>query len=210
MNDVVLTMCSGALRKYLADRDELPEQSLLAMVPVSVHGKSDAPGTNKVSGMFASLASDIADPVQRLSAISEQNLVAKEHHKTLSASLLQDWAQFAAPNTFALAVRVYSKLRLAERHPVIHNLVISNVPGPPMPIYFLGGRITGFFPFGPIFHGAGLNITVLSNDGHLDVGLIACRELAPNLWELADDMPIALDELLSAAKARLAEGATRP
>ena len=210
VNDVVLTMCSGALRKYLADRGELPEQSLLAMVPVSVHGKSDAPGTNKVSGMFASLASDIADPVQRLAAIAEQNVVAKEHHKTLSASLLQDWAQFAAPNTFALAVRVYSKLRLAERHPVIHNLVISNVPGPPMPIYFMGARITGFFPFGPVFHGAGLNITVLSNDGHLDVGLIACRELAPHLWELADDMPIALDELLSAAKTRLAEGARRP
>jgi WS/DGAT/MGAT family acyltransferase len=210
VNDVVLTMCSGALRKYLADRGELPDQSLLAMVPVSVHGKSDAPGTNKVSGMFASLASDIDDPVQRLASIAEQNLVAKEHHKTLSASLLQDWAQFAAPNTFALAVRVYSKLRLAERHPVIHNLVISNVPGPPMPIYFMGARITGFYPFGPIFHGAGLNITVLSNDGHLDVGLIACRELAPDLWKLADDMPIALGELLSAARARLAESTARP
>jgi WS/DGAT/MGAT family acyltransferase len=170
------------------------------MVPVSVHGKTQAPGTNKVSGMFAALASDIADPVERLRSIAEQNLVAKDHHQTLSASLLQDWAQFAAPNTFGLAVRVYSKLRLAERHPVIHNLVISNVPGPPMPIYFMGGRITGFYPFGPVFHGAGLNVTVLSNDGHLDVGLIACRELAPHLWDLADDLPIALDELLSAAR----------
>jgi diacylglycerol O-acyltransferase len=200
VNDVVLTMCSGALRKYLADRNELPEQSLVAMVPVSVHGKTKAGGTNKVSGMFSSLASDIADPVKRLGAIAAQNLVAKEHHKTLSASLLQDWAQFAAPNTFGLAVRVYSKLRLAERHPVIHNLVISNVPGPPMPIYFMGARVTGFYPFGPVFHGAGLNVTVLSNDGHLDVGLIACRELAPHLWELADDLPIALDELLTAAR----------
>ena len=201
VNDVVLTVCSGALRKYLADRDELPASSLVAMVPVSVHGKSAAPGTNKVSGMFAALASDIADPVERLRAIAEQNLVAKDHHKTLSASLLQDWAQFAAPNTFGLAVRVYSKLRLAERHPVIHNLVISNVPGPPMPIYFMGGRLTGFFPFGPVFDGAGLNVTVLSNDGHLDVGLIACRELAPDLWDLADDLPIALDELVTAARA---------
>jgi diacylglycerol O-acyltransferase len=200
VNDVVLTMCSGALRKYLADRNELPDSSLVAMVPVSVHGKSSAPGTNKVSGMFASLASDVADPVERLRAIAAQNLIAKEHHKTLSASLLQDWAQFAAPNTFGLAVRVYSTLRLAERHPVIHNLVISNVPGPPMPIYFMGARITGFYPFGPVFHGAGLNVTVLSNDGHLDVGLIACRELAPQLWELADDLPIALAELVSAAR----------
>jgi WS/DGAT/MGAT family acyltransferase len=200
VNDVVLAMCSGALRKYLEDRGELPESSLVGMVPVSVHGKTTRGGTNKVSGMFASLSSDIADPVERLRAIAEQNRVAKEHHKTLSASLLQDWAQFAAPNTFGLAVRVYSTLRLADRHPVVHNLVISNVPGPPMPIYFLGARIVGFYPFGPVFHGAGLNITVLSNDGHLDVGINACRELAPNLWELADDLPIALDQLLTAAR----------
>jgi len=140
--------------------------------------------------------------VQRLSAIAAQNLIAKSHHKALSASLLQDWAQFAAPNTFGLAVRLYSRLRLADRHPVVHNLVISNVPGPPMPIYFLGARIVGFYPFGPVFHGAGLNITVLSNDGHLDFGLIACRELAPDLWALADHLPIALDELVNAARAQ--------
>ena len=200
VNDVVLALCSGALRRYLDDRGELPESSLVAMVPVSVHGKTKAGGTNKVSGMFSSLASDIADPVERLATIAAQNRVAKEHHQTLSASLLQDWAQFAAPNTFGLAVRVYSKLRLADRHPVVHNLVISNVPGPPMPIYFLGARIVGFFPFGPVFHGAGLNITVLSNDGHVDLGLIACRELAPDLWTLARDVPLALDELLSAAR----------
>jgi diacylglycerol O-acyltransferase len=200
VNDVVLTMCAGALRKYLADRDELPDTSLVAMVPVSVHGKTRAGGTNKVSGMFSTLASDIEDPIGRLDAIAAQNRIAKDHHQTLSASLLQDWAQFAAPNTFALAVRVYSKLRLAERHPVIHNLVISNVPGPPMPIYFMGARVVGFYPFGPVFDGAGLNVTVLSNDGHLDVGLIACRELAPHLWDLADDLPIALDELLKAAR----------
>jgi WS/DGAT/MGAT family acyltransferase len=202
VNDVVLALCSGALRKYLDDRGELPTSSLVAMVPVSVHGKTKAGGTNKVSGMFSSLSSDVTDPIERLAAIAAQNRIAKEHHKTLSASLLQDWAQFAAPNTFGLAVRVYSRLRMAEHHPVIHNLVISNVPGPPMPIYFLGARIIGFYPFGPVFHGAGLNVTVLSNDGHLDIGLIACRELAPDLWTLAEDMPVALAELLSAARKR--------
>jgi WS/DGAT/MGAT family acyltransferase len=209
VNDVVLALCSGALRRYLEDNGELPESSLVAMVPVSVHGRSDRPGTNKVSGMFAKLNSDIEDPVQRLLAISEANAISKEHYKTLSASLLQDWAQFAAPNTFGLAVRAYSKLRLAERHPVVHNLVISNVPGPPMPIYFMGARITGFFPFGPVFHGAGLNVTVLSNDGHVDVGLIACRELAPDLWSLAEDLPLAVDELLTAARASTKATASR-
>jgi diacylglycerol O-acyltransferase len=205
VNDVVLALCSGALRKYLDDRGELPDSSLVAMVPVSVHGKTKSGGTNKVSGMFSSLSSDIVDPVERLAEIAAQNRVAKEHHQTLSASLLQDWAQFAAPNTFGLAVRVYSRLRLADRHPVVHNLVISNVPGPPMPIYFVGARIVGFYPFGPVFHGAGLNITVLSNDGHLDVGINACRELAPGLWDLADDLPIALDELVKAARGQQSE-----
>jgi WS/DGAT/MGAT family acyltransferase len=201
VNDVVLAICSGALRTYLAARGELPDSSLVAMVPVSVRGETGDSGTNQVSGMVATLASDIADPVERLAAIAQENVVAKEHHGTLSAWLLQDWAQFAAPNTLGLAVRVYSKLRLAERHPVIHNLVISNVPGPPMPIYFLSGaRITGFYPFGPVFHTAGLNVTVMSNDGRLDVGLIACRELAPRLWDLADDLPLGLDELLTAAR----------
>jgi WS/DGAT/MGAT family acyltransferase len=200
VNDVVLAICSGALRHYLEDNGELPDSSLVAMVPVSVHGKSDRGGTNKVSGLFANLSSDIEEPAQRLLAIAEANKVAKDHHQTLSASLLQDWAQFAAPNTFGMAVRVYSTLRLADRHPVVHNLVISNVPGPPMPIYFAGARVVGFFPFGPVFHGAGLNITVLSNDGHVDVGLIAARELAPHLWSLADDLGLELAELVKAAR----------
>jgi WS/DGAT/MGAT family acyltransferase len=208
VNDVVLALCAGALRQYLDDRNELPESSLVAMVPVSVHGRAKGRGTNKVSGMFTKLFTDIEDPVRRLEAIAAQNRVSKEHHQTISASMLQDWAQFAAPNTFGLAVRVYSALRLAERHPVIHNLVISNVPGPPMPIYLLGGRVVGFYPFGPVFHGAGLNITVISNDGHVDVGLIACREQAPDLWQLADDLPVALAQLLKAA--RSAQRASEP
>ena len=200
VNDVVLALCSGALRRYLDGNGELPESSLVAMVPVSVHGKSSRAGANRVSGMFTRLASDIADPVERLRVIAAQTTVAKEHHNTISASMLQDWAQFAPANTVGLAVQLAARTRLMDRGPVIHNLVISNVPGPPMPIYFAGARITGFFPFGPVFHGAGLNVTVVSNDGRLDVGLIACRELAPRLWALADDFAPALEELLSAAR----------
>jgi diacylglycerol O-acyltransferase / wax synthase len=202
VNDVVLTLCGGALRRYLDERDELPESSLVASVPVSVRGKSKKQsGSNKVSTIFSRLGTDIEDPLDRLAQVSEGNTNAKDHHKAIPADTLQDWAEFAAPRTFGLAVRMVSSLRLADSGPVIHNLVISNVPGPPMPIYFMGARITGFFPFGPVFHGAGLNITVLSNDGHMDVGLIACRELAPDLWTLAEDIPAAVEELLSAARA---------
>ena len=199
VNDVVLAMCSGALRRYLSDRDDLPDGSLVAMVPVSTHGSGSADGTNRVSGMFTSLCTAVDDPADRLRAIAEGNRAGKEHHAAIGSDLLRDWARFSAPLTFALAARLYSFLRLAEKHPVVHNLVISNVPGPPMPIYLLGCRVLGMYPLGPVFHGAGLNITVLSNDGRVDIGLIACRDSAPNLWALADAMPDALAELLDAA-----------
>ena len=111
--------------------------------------------------------------------LAERNRNAKDHHNAISADALQDWAEFAAPRTFGLAVRTYANLRLAEKHPVVHNLVISNVPGPPMPLYFMGARIEALYPLGPVFHGAGLNITVMSNAGMVHVGAIACRESVP-------------------------------
>ena len=203
VNDVVLSVCSGALRRYLEERRELPKSSLVAMVPVSVHDRtSHERGSNKVTGMFARLGTNIADPVERLRAISAANASAKEHSNAIDADMLQDWANFAAPRTFGLAVRVYSALRLAERHPVVHNLVISNVPGPPVPLYLLGARIDGLYPLGPVFHGAGLNVTVMSNDGRINVGLLACRELMPSdaVWKLADALPAAMAELVGAAR----------
>ncbi|GAA5111996.1 wax ester/triacylglycerol synthase family O-acyltransferase [Haloechinothrix salitolerans] len=202
VNDVVLAVCSGALRTFLAEYDELPDRPLLATVPVSVRERSQRSdhGSNKVSTWFASLPTQLADPVARLRDLGESNRKAKRHHESIPADLLQDWAQFAAPMTFGLAVRAYSALRLAEKHPVVHNLVISNVPGPPMPLYLLGARITGMYPFGPVFHGAGLNITVVSLAGRVDVGLIAARNQANDLWPLADAIPAALAELVAAAE----------
>jgi diacylglycerol O-acyltransferase len=203
VNDVVLAVCSGALRRYLEERGELPRSSLVAMVPVSVHDRTARErGSNKVTGRFGNLATDVADPVERLRAISSDNVHAKEHSNAIDADMLQDWAHFAAPRTFGLAVRVYSALRLAERHPVVHNLVISNVPGPPFPLYFLGARIEALYPLGPVFHGAGLNITVMSNNGRINVGLLACRELMPSSasWQLADALPASMGELLHAAR----------
>ncbi|MFN2590122.1 MAG: wax ester/triacylglycerol synthase family O-acyltransferase, partial [Actinomycetota bacterium] len=164
VNDVVLAVASGALRRYLEERKELPPKSLIAAVPVSVREEEEkgVVGTNKVSALLMSLATDVADPLERLKAIHEANRGAKEQHKAIGADLLQDWAQFAAPTTFSLAARAYSSLKLVERHPVLHNLVISNVPGPPIPLYFAGAKLVGLYPLGPIMDGAGLNITVLS------------------------------------------------
>jgi diacylglycerol O-acyltransferase / wax synthase len=198
VNDVVLTIVGGALRRYLEDRGELPAQSLLATVPVSVREDSPAAGANQVSAMFTRLGTDIADPLERLERLAERNRDAKEHQQAIPASALQDWAELAAPRTFATGVRLYSSLRLAEKHPVVHNLVVSNVPGPPVPIYFMGGEVEGLYPLGPVFHGAGLNITVISSGGRVHVGLIACAERMPRLWDLAEAFPLELDGLRQA------------
>jgi WS/DGAT/MGAT family acyltransferase len=198
VNDVVMALVSGVLRQYLAERNALPESPLVASVPVSVHGKSDRPGRNQVSAMFSSLHTQIADPVARLRAIAEANSVAKEHSSAIGASLLQDWSQFAAPAVFSIAMRLYASTRLTERMPV-HNLVVSNVPGPQVPLYLLGCGVKAMYPLGPIFHGSGLNVTVMSLSGMLDVGLISCPELLPDLWAMADEFAVAMEELLAGA-----------
>ncbi|WP_433663096.1 WS/DGAT/MGAT family O-acyltransferase [Nocardia sp. CA-128927] len=201
INDVVLTIVAGVLRAYLEKHDELPDRSLVASVPVSVHESSrHTAGINKVSTLFARLGTDVADPVQRLLQVAEDNRGAKAEHDLIGADFLQDWSKYAPPNTFQLAARVYSSLKLAERHPVVHNLVVSNVPGPPMPLYFLGVRVDGMYPFGPVFHGAGLTVTVISNNDDLDFGFIACKELVPDIAELAGAVPGVVAELLAAAR----------
>ncbi|HEX3545462.1 MAG TPA: wax ester/triacylglycerol synthase family O-acyltransferase [Mycobacterium sp.] len=197
VNDVVMALVSGVLRRFLIDRGELPDTTLVATVPVSVHDKSDRPGRNQVSGMFSRLETNIEDPAARLKSIAEANSVAKQHSLAIGATLLQDWTQFAAPAVFGVAMRVYAASRLSGAKPV-HNLVVSNVPGPQVPLYFLGSKVKALYPLGPIFHGSGLNITVMSLTGTLDVGIVSCPELLPDLWDMADDFPVALDELVGA------------
>jgi diacylglycerol O-acyltransferase len=196
VNDVVITVCGGALRRYLEERDELPTSSLVASVPVSVRGKSKKTGgSNQVSTIFSRLGTDIADPLERLAQVSAGNTNAKEHHQAIPADTLQDWAEFAAPRTFGLAVRMVSSLKLADSGPVIHNLVISNVPGPPVSLFFMGAKIEGLYPLGPIFHGAGMNITVMSSVSKMHVGIIGCRELVPQPWKLVEKFPEELEAL---------------
>jgi WS/DGAT/MGAT family acyltransferase len=200
VNDVVLAVTGGALLRYLEALGETPDKSLIASVPVSVHDETkDEVGTNKVSILFTTLATDIKDPVERLRHISAAMGEAKEEHKLVGADTLQQWAKYATPNVFALAARIYSGFNLAERHPVVHNLIVSNVPGPPFPLYFAGAKLVAIYPLGPILEGAGLNVTVLSNMDQVGFGFIACRELAPQLWDLADAVPDALAELVKEA-----------
>ncbi len=199
VNDVVLALCAGALRRYLDEGDELPDDPLVVTVPVSVQGSTQHKSANKVSAMFVGLPCRVDDPVKRLLTIRDGTKGAKEEHKALGAEVLLDWAEHAAPNVFSAAARTYTRFRLAERHRPIHSLVISNVPGPDFPIYLGGSELVAGFPLGPVMDGAGLNVTVMSYRGVLNWGLMACRETVPKVAKLASYVPEALEELLGAA-----------
>jgi diacylglycerol O-acyltransferase len=200
VNDVVLAVCTGALRKFLLEGDELPDRPLVAVVPVSVHPDTHSPfGSNKVSSMFVHLPAQVEDPLERLVAIREGTMGAKEEHNALGADMLVNWAEHATPNTFAAAARLYSAMHLADRHRPVANLIISNVPGPDFPLYLAGAEMVAGFPLGPVMDGLGVNITIMSYRGTLYWGIISCPETMPKAWQLAADIPLALDELLDAA-----------
>jgi WS/DGAT/MGAT family acyltransferase len=201
VNDVVMALCAGALRRYLELRRELPAEPLVAMVPVSVRTEAQKGSFgNQVSSMTASLHTHVADPLQRLDRIHESMRIAKEQHQALPATLLQDFAQFAPPAVAARAARVVARAAVANWMEVPFNVVISNVPGPQFPLYGFGARLVANYPVSAINDGIGLNITVQSYDGSLDFGVIGCRELVPDVWDLIDYLRDALGELREAAK----------
>jgi diacylglycerol O-acyltransferase / wax synthase len=203
VNDVVMAICSGALRRYLAEHDDLPtDKSLVAMVPVSVRSE-DEKGTmgNKVSSMFVLLATHIDGPLERYAAIVGGTSAAKDQERAISASVLTDWTEFAAPALAARAFRLASSMKVLERMTPIFNVTISNVPGPPFPLYSAGAQMKAMYPMGPIADGVGLNITVMSYMGTMFFGLLACPEVVPDIWDLAAHMNEALNELTKAAEA---------
>jgi WS/DGAT/MGAT family acyltransferase len=196
VNDVVLGLCSTALRNYLATLDETPDGPLMAMVPVSVRTEDEKGALgNRVSNMTCSLASDIDDPIERLLAIHEGTKGAKDQLNAVGADSLTDWVEFAAPALLGRAARFYSRTHLANVHKPVFNVTISNVPGPPFPLYSSGARMLANFPLGPIFDGGGINITVMSYMDQLDFGVVVCTDLIEDPWVITDGIVAALDEL---------------
>jgi len=206
VNDVVVALCAGALRRYLQAHDDLPERPLVGGVPISVRAEHES-GTlgNKVSAMLVSLATDVADPLERLAAIQDATAAAKDQDKAIGASTLADWAEFLAPAVAARAARVLASTPVMDRLGPIVNVVISNVPGPNFPLYLAGARLDALFPMGPIVDGVALNMTVMSYLGTMFFGLVACRETVPDVDLLARGLEEALCELLDAVSALEAE-----
>ncbi len=187
VNDVVMAMCAGGLRTWLEDHDALPDRPLVTMVPVSIRtGDETEKWTNRVSGIFASLPTDEPDPLERVRKVHESMAGAKELFDAVPADALTDFAQFPPPAVFARAVRTATRLTGRLNSPV--NLVISNVPGPREPLYTAGAKLLHYYPVSTIVDGQGLNVTVQSYLDTLDFGLVSCRELVPDLWELLDNI----------------------
>lgn len=193
VNDVVVALCAGVLRRFLLERGELPDNPLVATVPVSVHGKSDRPGRNQTTWMFCRVESQISDPAERIRTTAAGNSAAKDHTAALGPTLLHDWTQFGGPTMFGAAMRLLPRIPINRS---AYNLILSNVPGPRDQLYFLGCRVGAMYPLGPIIGDAGLNITVMSLNGELGIGIIGCPDLLPDLWSMADGFPDALKELL--------------
>ena len=197
VNDVIVSISAGAVRRWIIDHDDLPERSLQAMIPISIRSDNEAGVIgNRVSAMIAPIGTHIADPVERLQFVHNTMEVAKETHQATPATMLQDFAQFAPPAVAARAARLVFRNGRAGRVTPF-NLVISNIPGPNFPLYLAGAQLLGHYPVSAIMDGAALNITLHSYLGDLCFGVVADRDLAPDLWNMMDylrDEIVALQE----------------
>lgn len=186
VNDVVMALCAGALRAWLECHDALPTAPLVAAVPVSIRTAADTTvAGNRISVMMAPIPTHIADPVTRLRAAHQSMRAAKEVHGALPANLLADVAEFAMPALVGRAARLSARLGLLEKASPF-NLIISNVPGPQQPLYYAGAKLLAYYPLSAVTDGQGLNISVITYDGHMDFGLISDRDLVPDLERIGD------------------------
>ena len=196
VNDAVVAVCAGALRAWLDERGELPDEPLVSMVPVSVRSREQE-GTfgNRVSTMFVPIPTNEADPATRLRRAHEILASAKERHRALPADLLADASQFIPPALVARAARVTSEVLASARLAPPLNLVISNVPGPRVPLYCGGARLEHNYPVSVITDGVGLNITCLSYLDGVDFGIVCDREMVDDAWSIMAAVEASLAEL---------------
>ena len=206
VNDVVMAACAGALRRYLLARDALPTAPLVAMVPTSIRtGREADPWANRVSALFPVLPTTTSDPGDRLRHMQKTMADAKGRFALVPADVLVEYADFAPPALAIRAARMASRLRLADRLNPPFNVVISNVPGPRHKLYLDTAEMLHYYPVSAIVDGQGLNITVQSYLDTMDFGLVSCRELVPDLEDLADMLVDEFAELGKAVAGRVAD-----
>jgi WS/DGAT/MGAT family acyltransferase len=195
VNDMVLAVCSGALRRYLARHRQLPKKSLVAAVPISLREKGDTTADNQASMSLISLGTHIADAGQRLAHIKAASGAMKSTVGSLKRILPTDFPSLGVPWLMEAAASLYGKARVADRIPQVANVVISNVPGPPVALYMAGARMLTNYPASIVVHGMALNMTVQSYEHSLDFGLMADGAAMPDVRELAEAIRVAFDDL---------------
>ncbi len=196
VNDVILFLAATVLRDYLTQRGELPDQPLVAFVPVSVRAAHDTldTGVNKLSAMFVSLATTVEDPRARLAAIRDSVRNAKEQDRILGSALVERATDLLPPALVTATAQLARRTGLMTRRPPF-NVVVSSFAGPPVPLYCAGARMLAYHPFGPVIDGASLNITAMSYLDHIAFGLLADGDAAPDVDALAHRLPEALTQL---------------
>jgi WS/DGAT/MGAT family acyltransferase len=193
LNDVVLALCGGSLRRFLLERDSLPAKSLTAGIPVSVRPKDDQGTGNAISFIISTLGTDIEDAAERLAAIRASVRHAKAHVQSLPRqAMMQYTVLLMAPTIVTLLGGIGGRTR------PMFNVTISNVPGPEKPLYFRGARLEAIYPASIVTHGQALNITCQSYAGTMDFGFTGCHSSVPSLQKLAVYSTEALEELEAA------------
>jgi WS/DGAT/MGAT family acyltransferase len=200
VNDVVMTIIAGALRAWLEQHDDLPDAPLAAMVPVSVRAPEQPIFGNNIAMMIPPVFTDEPDPERRLQRTHEAMRSAKERHRAVPATLLQDANHFIPPVLLARAARATALVASSPRRGAAANVLISNIPGARDPQYLSGAQLEAHFPLSAIFHALGLNITVVSYRDQVDWGIVGDPDQIGDAWGLSDDLRAAQAELLSLAR----------
>jgi len=195
LNDVVMALCADVLRRQLKRRKLLPEEPLIAAMPVSLRAQGDGEAGNQVSMVQCTLATDIADPLERLAAIAAVTRDLKQNVAVFRHLIPTDFPGLGAPLWASGLSRLWAAGRIAERLPPLANLVISNVPGAPVPLYLAGLQLAHYYPVSIVTHGLALNVTVQSYAQHMEFGVISCKEAEPHPERLTRDLPAALAAL---------------
>ena len=195
VNDAVLALCGGALRRYLSAKNELDGDPLIAMAPVNLRGGETASGGNQVSAMFIAIGTHIADPIERLQAVQRATRSSKAISNAVDARAMTDYSQFVPAFTSAMAGRLMSNLAAVPQPPF--NLTITNVPGPQVPLYFMGSPMVTSIGLGPLSHGMGLIMPITSYNGELAVAFTCCRDMMPDPDFFTECLQSSYDEFIS-------------
>jgi WS/DGAT/MGAT family acyltransferase len=201
VNDVVLALCSGALRRYLKRHASVPKKSLIASMPISLREQGNTEMRTQATLSLVSLATNVADPLKRLRAIRDSAGATKSVARQAKSVIPTDFPLIGVPWILGALASLYGRSKVVDTLPVLANVLVSNVPGPPVPLYVSGFRMSGYWPLSIVEHGVGLNITLMSYAGTLFLGFVVARNAVPDVRELADDFMAAFEELKQCAPA---------